>query len=135
MVAFNARALCDAIRDAGYRVEPEDLPRRVPRGMHRVPREVDPEARARIVSVALNEWGLPVGKEPLYDEFNLPMPMSAADAAPGKPQQVTSGGKVVGSVEAATEGAEAPKEDPESPRPSTSPGAKPEPDSPRAGEE
>jgi phage gp29-like protein len=110
MVAFNAIALCEAIRAAGYQVSPEDLPRRVPRGMHRVPREVDPQARASIVSTALNEWGMPVGKEALYDEFNLPMPMSDDDAAPGKPVPVTSGGRMVGAVQAATDGADAPKD-------------------------
>jgi phage gp29-like protein len=108
---INAEAIATAMRAAGYAATPDMVVRRVPRGLHRVPREIDPLQRGQLVSMAMNEWGLRIGAESLYDEFNLPQPTDDSDVAPGAPQQVTSGGKVVGSVEAAIEGAEAPKED------------------------
>lgn len=114
IVYINAEAIAAALNAAGYNVTPDMVVRRVPRGLHRVPREIDPLQRGQLVSMAMNEWGLRVGAESLYDEFNLPQPTDDQDVAPGAPQQVTSGGKVVGSVEAAIEGAEAPKE-PEAP--------------------
>jgi hypothetical protein len=111
IVYVNAEPIARALNAAGYNATPDMIVRRVPRGLHRVPREIDPLQRGQLVSMAMNEWGLRIGAESLYDEFNLPQPTDENDIAPGAPQQVTSGGKVVGSVEAATDGAEAPKEE------------------------
>ena len=52
--------------------------------------------------------GLKIGAEALYDEFNLPQPLNEQDVLPGEAQPVTKGGKLVGGVEAANEGAAAP---------------------------
>lgn len=121
MVRFNAAVLADAISRAGYRCDPEMLLRRVPRGTQRVPRDSDIGQQAQVVSSAINEWGLDVSKEGLHDRFDIPEPISAEDIATGKPQQVTSGGKVVGSNEASNVGAEAPKDPP----PGAAPAGKP----------
>lgn len=109
MVAFNARALARALELAGYPCDVADMPRRVPYGSHRVPREVDPGQRAQVVTTAINEWGLRLGTEPLYDEFDLPR-AEGDDYAPGRATPVPSGGKVTGAVDAAADGAEAPKD-------------------------
>ncbi len=110
MVMINARELARAISEAGYPCTPADIIRRVPRGLHRVPREIDPVQRMAIVVSAVNDLGMKVGTEGLFDEFNLPQPISKDDVAPGKPTPVSSGGKSVGSVEAANEGADAPQQ-------------------------
>lgn len=112
MVRVNAYSLAYALTAAGYPCTPEQIIRRVPRGMQRVPRDVDPVQRMQLVSTGINDVGLSLDVEPLYDEFNFVATSDPKRRAPGRPQQVTSGGKVVGSVEAATEGAEAPKPEP-----------------------
>jgi hypothetical protein len=112
LVLFNAEELARAIAQAGYSATPDMVTRRVPRGLHRVPREIDPIQRGQLFGMAINEWGLPVGKEASYDEFNLPQPIDQNDVLTGKPQPVTKGGKVVGSVEASNEGADAPEYEP-----------------------
>jgi phage gp29-like protein len=109
MVTFNAVELANALRMAGHQVTPDMIVRRVPRGLHRVPREIDPLQRAQVVEMAINKWGLHVGAEALYDEFNLPQPLSMEDVAPGAATQVSSGGALVGAVEAANQGAVAPQ--------------------------
>lgn len=111
ITVINAEAIARTLNQAGYSCTPDMIVRRVPRGLHRVPREIDPIQRMNMLSLATNDLGMPIGMEAIYDELNLPQPMGPADVAPGRPQQVTSGGKVVGSVEASTKGAEAPKED------------------------
>ena len=108
IVEFNAEQLAEAISGAGYDCTPEMILRRVPRGLHRVPREIDPVQRANVVDMAINKWGLQIGKESLYDEFNLPQSISDDDIAPGEATQVNQGGALVGSVEAANDGADAP---------------------------
>ncbi len=111
LVYFNAANLARAIAEAGYAdATPETVCRRIPRGQHRVPREMDPKTAIDIVDVAVNRLGLPVSREAMYGRFNLPQPLGAGDVLAGAPQPVTSGGKVVGSTEAANEGVEAPKE-------------------------
>lgn len=113
LVRFNARELARAISEAGYQCTPDMIVRRVPRGMQRVPRDSGIVEQQGVVTAAINEWGLPVSRESLYDRFDLSAPISDDDVASGKPQQVTAGGKVVSTIEATTEGAEAPKENPE----------------------
>ena len=109
MVYFNARAIAQALNDAGYPCTPDMVLRRVPRGMHRIPREIDPTQKATIVDMALNKWGLKVGMEDLYAMFDLPEPKGPEDVAPGQATQVTSGGALVGAVQASNKGAEAPQ--------------------------
>jgi phage gp29-like protein len=111
MVVFNAQVLAAVISEAlGFLVTPDMVLRCVPRGLHRVPREIDPLQRGQLVGMAINEWGLRVKDESLYDEFNLVAASGDEDAAPGKPQQVSAGGKVVGSAQASNEGASAPQQ-------------------------
>lgn len=109
MVAFNATELARALEAANYGCPPDSLPRRVPRGMHRVPREVDPAQRMQVVRDAVNELGLRVSAEAMYDAFDLPQPSGDGDVLPGRAESVASGGKLIGAVEAAREGAEAPR--------------------------
>ena len=127
LVSFNEAALCEAIVRAGYACIPQDLARRVPRGAHRVPREVDPEARMRLIVSAVNDLGMKIGTGAMYDHFDLTEPTSAKDVLPGRAEQVSSGGALVGAVEAANEGAEAPPP----PQPET-PAPPPQPESPQA---
>ena len=111
LVAFNAPTLCRALEAAGYLCSLDELPRRVPRGMHRVPREVDPLQRMQLVATAVNDLGMRVGAEAMYDAFDLPQPTSENDVLPGRVEVLSSGGKAVGAVEASNDGAEAPKDD------------------------
>jgi hypothetical protein len=109
---FNAEVLATALRMVGYaEATPDALRDRVPRGLHRVPREIDPKTRMDVLDLAANKLGLKLGMEAIYDEQNLPQPMDEADAAPGEATQISSGGKLVGAVEAANEGAEAPRDE------------------------
>jgi phage gp29-like protein len=108
LIEFNAESIAKALNAAGYDCTPEMITRRVPRGLHRVPREIDPVQRASVVDMAINKWGLEIGKESLYDEFNLPQSISDDDVAPGEATPVNQGGALVGSVEAANQGADAP---------------------------
>lgn len=111
LVVFNADALARALAQAGYSdATPDRIRRRVPRGLHRVPREIDPGALMDLHDKAVNKLGMKVSTESCYDKFDLAQPLSDKDVLPGAPQPVTSGGKVVGSVEASTDGADAPKE-------------------------
>lgn len=111
MCVFNAEVLAAEVSRAyGIAVTPDMIVRRVPAGLHRVPRETDPVQRATVVDMAINKWGLKVKRSSLFDYFDLVEAASDDEAAPGAPQQVSSGGKVVGAIEAANEGAEAPQQ-------------------------
>jgi hypothetical protein len=110
IVLFNARAIAVALNKGGYRATPDMILRRVPKGMYRVPREVDPVQRGELVTKAINQWGLKLGAEGLMDEFAFPQPINNDDIAPGAPTPVSSGGKLRGAVEAANEGVDAPQE-------------------------
>ena len=121
ITVINAEPLARALNAAGYNCTPDMIVRRVPRGLHRVPREIDPIQRMDMLDRAVNKLGMKIGMEAIYDELNLPQAQGPNDVAPGEPQQVASGGKVVGTVEASNEGAEAPKE-PEPITPQRKPG-------------
>ena len=111
-VRINAYALAEALADAGYPtndVDPAALLRRAPSGLHRVPRESSATERFAILRGAV-EIGMDVSAEQTHYDLDIPRARGAADRIPGPPQQVTKGGKVVGSVEASSEGAEAPEE-------------------------
>lgn len=133
LVMFNAEPIARALSLAGYDTTPEEVMARVPRGLHRVPREINPMERMNIANMAVNNLGLKIGQEALFDEFNLPQPMSDQDIAPGQATQISSGGKAIGSVEVSNDGAEAPQKEPlptgpDEPDDDTEPGKKqPEP--------
>jgi phage gp29-like protein len=93
---------------------PDEIRRRVPAMRFRIDRETTASERAGIVSRAVNEWGLEVDEEQVRDEFNLDAVRPGSRPLPGKPQQVASGGAVVGTVDAARDGAVAPKPEPKS---------------------
>lgn len=117
MIRVNSVALANALRKAGYSVSPEDIACRVPKGLHRVPREVDAGQRIMIIDTAVNKLGLRVSAESLYDQFDISQPLSDDDVLPGEATQVTKGGALVGSVEASNEGVEAPDDEVESDKP------------------
>jgi phage gp29-like protein len=102
---FNRFAIARAIGE-----RPEDILDAVPEMRFRIAKETSPTERAEIVSSAINDWGLEVDEEALRDEFDLDGPRPGSRPAPGKPQQVSKGGGLVGSVEASRDGAEAPAE-------------------------
>ncbi len=107
---FNRYTIADAIGE-----RPDDILDAVPEMRFRIAKETSPQERSQIISAAINEWGLLVDEEQLHDEFDLDMPRPGSKPAPGRPQQVTNGGALVGSVEASREGAEAPGDKPASP--------------------
>jgi hypothetical protein len=108
LIRVNSYEIARALNEAGYKATPDAIVRRVPKGFHRVPREVDSTQRIGIIDTAVNRLGLKVSAESLYDRFDLDQPMSDADILPGEAKPVSKGGALVGSVEASNEGAEAP---------------------------
>jgi phage gp29-like protein len=110
LIAFNAAPLAKALNAAGYNVTPDLLNRRVPRGKHRVPRESDPEAMVRIASGIVNDLGLQLSTEAFFDQIDFAAARDKSDVIPGKAQQVSKGGALVGAVKASNDGAEAPEE-------------------------
>ena len=102
---FNRYTIAQAVG-----AHPDDVLDAVPEMRFRIAKETSPQERSQIISAAINEWGLLVDEEQLHDEFDLDMPRPGSKPAPGRPQQVTNGGALVGSVEASREGAEAPKD-------------------------
>lgn len=111
LIRVNAYEISRALNEAGYNVSPDQVVRRVPKGLHRVPREVDPNQRISIIETAVNRLGLKVSAESMYDRFDIDQPLSDDDILPGEATQVTKGGALVGANEAANEGAEAPEEE------------------------
>jgi len=107
---FNRYTIAQAIG-----ASPDDILDAVPEMRFRIAKETSPQERAQIISSAINEWGLLVDEEQLHDEFDLDMPRPGSKPAPGRPQQVTNGGALVGSVEASRDGAEAPGVEPNEP--------------------
>jgi phage gp29-like protein len=103
LIRFNAVAIADALRAAGYSITPQQLMRRVPKGKQRVPRETDPRTEAEIAGLYINEIGLDVSMEGLFDRIDLPRAKSDADRAPGKAQPVAKGAALVSAGEAADE--------------------------------
>lgn len=104
LVRFNAVALADALRVAGYDMPPALLCRRVPRGKHRVPREVDPQTEAAIAATYINDVGLPISMEALFDKIDLTRASSDEDRAPGRSESVSKGGALIPVAEAAASG-------------------------------
>jgi hypothetical protein len=104
-VELNAPALASA-----YGVPPEELLGLVPKCSWRIEREMSPMDRQRVYEGAVNELGLEVDEEQYRDEMGLDAPRAGGKRLAGKPQQVSSGGALVGSVEASQQGAEAPAE-------------------------
>jgi hypothetical protein len=64
-------------------------------------------------SRSFSDWIVFIHKQ-MRDEFNLDAVRPGSRPLPGKPQQVASGGAVLGTVDAARDGAVAPKSEPES---------------------
>lgn len=111
MVLFNCWELAKALNAVGISCTPGEILRRVPRGLHRVPRDIDMGAAMNILKTAVVDLGMRVGAEATYDTFNLPQPNGDDDVIAGKAQPVSRGGALVGAVEAANEGAEAPPDE------------------------
>jgi phage gp29-like protein len=88
---------------------PDEIRRRVPTLRFRIDRETTATERAAIISRAVNEWGLEVDEEQTRDDFNIDAVRPGSRPLPGKPQQVTSGGAVVGTVDASRNGAVVPE--------------------------
>ena len=59
----------------------------VPTLSWRVDRETSPEVRARIISMALNEWGLEISAEQQRAEFGIDAPRPGTDALHGNSKQ------------------------------------------------
>jgi phage gp29-like protein len=117
MIYLNAISIAKALKGAGYNASPDMVLRRVPKGFHRVPREIDSAARIAIIDTAVNKLGLRVSAESLYDRFDIDQPLSDSDVLSGEATPVNRGGALVGSVKASNEGAIAPP-DPEEGDPS-----------------
>lgn len=123
---YNRYTIADAIGE-----DPDDILDAVPEMRFRIAKETSPQERAGIITAAINEWGLVVDEEQLHDEFDLDMPRPGSKPAPGRPQQVSKGGGLVGSVEASREGAVAPPDDADAG--TAAPGGKAAPTAPAGG--
>ncbi len=105
MIRFNAEALAAALQAAGYKeITAEILCRRVPKGKHRVPRESDPTAEMNNAATAVNELGLPLSMEGMFDRIDFPRATSDEDRIPGKSMVVAKGGAIIPTAKAADEG-------------------------------
>lgn len=104
LIRVNSDELARCLSDAGYNANPDMIMRRVPKGLHRVPREVDSAQRISIIDTAVNKLGLRVSAESLYDQFDIAQPLSDDDILTGEATQVSKGGGVVGSIEASNKG-------------------------------
>ena len=104
IVQFNSTAIAAELNSAGYACTPDMVERRVPVGIHRVPREVDPEVAMRITVAAVNELGADVSKASIYYKFDLAEPVDDNDRLAGKAISVPKGGAAVGAVAAANRG-------------------------------
>lgn len=93
-------------------VNEEEIMDVVPFMIWRIDRETNPEARARIISMAINEWGMSVDEDQTRDEFGIDHPKSGSEPLAGAALKVTRGGKLVGSLGASQDGAAAPIETP-----------------------
>lgn len=101
LLAFNAEPLAIALNRAGLSCTPEMVARRVPRGAHVVPTDLDTQTRFNILVKGVNDLGLEVSRDAVYHRFDFPRPTSPDDVLAGKPTDVQKGAAVVGAVEAA----------------------------------
>jgi len=105
LIRFNAEALANALRSAGYsEITPELLMRRVPRGKHRVPRETDPMIEAQIADILVNRLALPLSVEGMLDRIDIPRAIDDSDRIKGEAQPVAKGGALVTTSDAAQDG-------------------------------
>ncbi len=100
LIEMNIEVLCKALG-----APPEEIRKSIPTISWRIDRETTPEVRARIVSMAINEWGLAVDEEQQRDEFALNPPRPGSKPLPGTAQIIKPGEIAVGSVDA-SDGAE-----------------------------
>lgn len=108
-IALNLFSLAKAL---GH--EPSEIMRRVSSLLFRMNRETTPSEEMDILAKAI-ENGIEVDEEQVRDRFNLDAPRPGSRPIPGKPESVSKGGALVGSVEASREGAEAPPEETKNP--------------------
>lgn len=80
---------------------PDEIRKSIPTIAWRIDRETTPEVRARIISTAINEWGLAVDEEQQRDEFGINPPRPGSKPLPGTAQVVKPGEVTVGAVDAA----------------------------------
>lgn len=119
----DARKLCATLRQqllrpflvvnqvelaAAYGVSAEDLIDANGQCSFRIEREMAPKERHDIFAGAVNDLGLEVDEDQYRNEFGIDSPRTGTKRMPGKPQPVTKGGELVGSVEASRDGATAP---------------------------
>lgn len=104
LIEFNALALADALKAHGYNVTPELLCRRIPRGKHTVPRATDPETEVRIAGALVNELGMPLSMEGLFDRIDFARARNDDDRVPGKAETVGKGAALIPAAEAAQPG-------------------------------
>lgn len=80
---------------------PEEIKASIPFAAWRIEREVNPNDRARIFSILVNELGMSIPVDQPREEFGIDPPQPGADVLKGKPVPISSGGAVAGSVDAA----------------------------------
>lgn len=104
LLEFNAEALCRALQERGYDVNPIQLLRRVPRGKHHIPGKTDPLAEMNILDVAVNKLGLPISIAGTFARMDFQKARDEKDRITGEPQVIAKGGALVPNAEAAKEG-------------------------------
>ncbi len=104
LLMFNAEAIADALYAKGYKITPDQLCRRVPRGKHHIPGKTDPMVEMNILDMAVNKLGLPVSVAGALARMDFQRALDENDRIKGEAQQVAKGGALVTSSEAAQPG-------------------------------
>lgn len=89
----------------------DELMANVPRCGHAIEEETTPEQAARILSVLVNDVGLPIGESAAYQRFSYSPPRPGERTLRGKPVTTQEGAVTTGATEAA-QGIDNPKEPP-----------------------
>lgn len=108
LLLFNAVALADALRAAGYAdATPEAVAMRVPRGKHHIPGKSDPEMEMRVITAAV-KLGMPISMSGTFAQMDFQRARNDADRIPGEAQSVDKGAALKTPADAAAGNADNP---------------------------
>jgi phage gp29-like protein len=90
IIEANITTLCET-----FGATRDEIIASIPTMSWRIDRETSPLDRARIVSMAINEWGMKIDEEQQRDEFALNAPRPGSNALGGSPVVIKQGAIVV----------------------------------------